>query len=129
MPTFNPTDHPHRRYNPLTDEWVLVSPHRTKRPWQGQVEKTLADARPAYDPGCYLCPGNERVGGHRNPIYDSTFVFDNDFAAILPDTPSTPVNTNPLMRMESLQGTSRVICFSQRHDLTLPQMPVRTYAG
>ena len=81
---FEPTEHPHRRRNALTGEWVLVSPHRTKRPWQGQVEKSPPDTRPSYDPGCYLCPGNARAGGKQNPAFTSTFVFDNDFAALLP---------------------------------------------
>ncbi len=79
--------HPHRRYNPLTAEWILVSPQRTQRPWQGQVENRPTEARPAYDPTCYLCPGNERAGGRHNPQYDGTFVFENDFAALLPTLP------------------------------------------
>ena len=79
------SDVPHRRYNPLTGEWVLVSPQRTQRPWQGQVERLVEEKRPVYDPHCYLCPGNERANGERNPPYRSTYVFTNDFSALLED--------------------------------------------
>lgn len=113
---------PHRRLNPLTGEWVLVSPHRTQRPWQGQVEKPAADKRQAYDPHCYLCPGNVRAHGARNPEYTSTFVFTNDFAALLPDTPAATIAEHPLLQARSVRGTSRVICFSPQHNLTLPEM-------
>ncbi|MCC7263537.1 MAG: UDP-glucose--hexose-1-phosphate uridylyltransferase [Candidatus Latescibacteria bacterium] len=117
---------PHRRYNPLTGEWVLVSPHRALRPWQGQVEPDQSAGPPAYDPGCYLCPGNGRAGGLRNPDYTSTYVFDNDFAALLPPAAGpVPVGLNtPLFRAEPEAGLCRVVCFSPRHDLTLPQLPL-----
>jgi UDPglucose--hexose-1-phosphate uridylyltransferase len=118
---------PHRRLNALTGEWLLVSPHRTQRPWQGQVESTPAEQRPAYDPGCYLCPGNERAGGLRNPNYENTFVFDNDYAALLPEAPALSLSRGvgdgpPLMAAESERGICRVVCFSPRHDLTLAGM-------
>jgi UDPglucose--hexose-1-phosphate uridylyltransferase len=113
---------PHRRYNPLTNEWVLVSPQRTQRPWLGQVEKLPLESLPAYDPNCYLCPGNPRAGGKHNPDYKHTFVFDNDFAALLPDIPTAEINQGGLLRAESERGICRVICFSPRHDLSLPQM-------
>lgn len=114
---------PHRRFNLLTREWVLVSPHRAKRPWLGQVEKTPAGALSAYDPACYLCPGNERAGGVRNPSYTGTFAFDNDFSALLPDLPSEAhADESPLLRSEPERGLCRVICFSPRHDLTLPEL-------
>jgi UDPglucose--hexose-1-phosphate uridylyltransferase len=126
---FNLSDHPHRRYNPLADEWVLVSPHRTKRPWQGQVESPAPEQRPRYDPQCYLCPGNPRAGGVTNPDYTSTFVFTNDFAALLPDTPPGSYERGAapgeaLLRAVSVRGTSRVVCFSPRHDLTMAEMDV-----
>ena len=128
MSPFDPTEHPHRRFNPLTNEYVLVSPHRMKRPWQGQVEKAPPDTRPAHDPNCYLCPGNGRAGGAQNPNYDSTFVFTNDFAALLPNMPPTG-EQHPLLQAQSVSGTSRVICFSPRHDLTLPEMDLDAIGG
>ena len=118
------TQHPHRRYNSLTREWVLVSPQRTDRPWQGQVEEETAESQPEYDPGCYLCPGNARAGGVRNPAYTSTFVFDNDFAALRPETPAGQLDQGGLIRAEAERGISRVVCFSPRHDLTLARMSV-----
>src|SRR5512138_3867884 len=120
-------DTPHRRLNPLTGEWVLVSPHRARRPWLGQVEKTPPENLPAYDPACYLCPGNSRAGGVKNPAYESTFVFYNDFAALLPDTaasqqdetkneaalsPSHSAAPSDLLITEPEPGICRVVCFS-----------------
>lgn len=113
---------PHRRYNPLTQEWVLVSPHRTQRPWQGQVEAAAAPAQPEYDPECYLCPGNARAGGVRNPNYTSTFVFDNDFAALKPGTPPDRFEQDGLLLAEGEPGICRVVCFSPKHNLTLANM-------
>jgi len=125
MAQFNMEDHPHRRLNALTGEWVLCSPHRAKRPWQGQVEKISEEKRPEYDPTCYLCPGNERVGGHLNPKYTEPFVFVNDFSALLKDTPEGGVNSEDgLFQSKSESGICKVICFSPRHDITIPEMEV-----
>ena len=115
---------PHRRLNALTGEWVLVSPHRTQRPWLGQVEAKAPDAQPEYDPECYLCPGNARAGGVRNPAYASTFVFENDFAALKPGTPVDRFDRDGLLVAESEPGICRVGCFSPRHDLTVSRMSV-----
>jgi UDPglucose--hexose-1-phosphate uridylyltransferase len=119
---FDPERHPHRRRNPLTGDWVLVSPHRTERPWLGQVEPTLPGARPAYDPTCYLCPGNRRAQGAVNPRYERTFAFDNDFSALLRDAPAQSEPSDSLFATEGVGGACRVLCFSPRHDLTLADM-------
>ena len=131
---------PHRRYNPLTQEWVLVSPQRARRPWLGQMEKAPQAVLPEYDRGCYLCPRNARAGGTRNPDYKSTFVFDNDFAALLPQS-DLAVHESKVGENENLflykpaSGICRVVCFSPRHDLTIPELSqyeveavVRTWA-
>ncbi|MCT1524496.1 UDP-glucose--hexose-1-phosphate uridylyltransferase [Sphingobacterium hotanense] len=122
-PTIN--ENPHKRLNLLTGEFVLVSPHRSKRPWQGQVEETSADQRPEYDPNCYLCPRNQRADGTLNPDYKDSFVFVNDFSALLPDTQSTFIDEDGLLIAETERGICKVIAFSPRHDLTLPEMEVQ----
>ena len=113
---------PHRRFNPLNGEWLLVSPHRTQRPWQGQVEEKSRETQPKYDPHCYLCPGSERAGGAVNPDYRDTFVFTNDYSALLPDTPQNSLAEDDLFTAKSERGVCRVVCFSPRHDLTLANM-------
>lgn len=115
-------DQPHRRYDPLRDEWVLVSPGRTQRPWVGAVEAANEQDRPPYDPACYLCPGNRRANGETNPGYTNTFVFTNDFAALRPESSDASFSSG-LLRADGVPGTSRVICFSPRHDLSLGDLP------
>lgn len=124
MNTIDFTEQPHKRLNVLTGEWILVSPHRTRRPWQGKTEAPAILQRPSYDPSCYLCPGNTRADGSTNPAYTSCYAFTNDYAALLRDTPPGSYNEKELLVAESQRGICRVICFSPRHDLTLPELTI-----
>lgn len=127
MRKFDSNEDPHRRYNPLINEWVLVSPHRSKRPWQGQNEKIADAALPQYDPSCYLCPGNVRANGMHNPDYKEAFVFGNDFAALKQDEidcESSQNQNSTFFRVQPERGISRVVCFSPNHNETLPEMSV-----
>jgi len=119
---FDANKQPHRRFNPLLREWILVSPHRTERPWQGQVESRAARSEVEYDPTCYMCPGNTRSTGNVNPRYETVFIFDNDFPALLPEGPRGSVRINNLLVAETETGICRVLCFSPKHHLTLARM-------
>lgn len=127
MKKFDIYEDPHRRFNPLINEWVLVSPHRAKRPWQGQKETVANDGRPEYDPECYLCPGNVRANGEVNPQYGGSFVFDNDFAALKQEEIEFDENNEmTFFKAKPERGISRVVCFSPKHNITLPEMDLST---
>ncbi|MCP4296167.1 MAG: UDP-glucose--hexose-1-phosphate uridylyltransferase [Proteobacteria bacterium] len=113
---------PHRRFNPLSGEWLLLSPHRSSRPWEGAMETEEKESRPSYSENCYLCPGNARANQIRNHSYQGTYVFDNDFPAMMPSNDHFSENEEGLFQMETVKGTSRVICYSERHDLTLAEL-------
>lgn len=124
MINFNNSEHPHRRYNPLLDEWILVSPHRAKRPWQGQNESLPEDNRPEHDKDCYLCAGNTRANGIKNPDYEDCYVFENDFSALLKQEVNYESSNSSLFQLKPERGINKVVCFSPKHNITLPEMEV-----
>jgi len=124
MEKFSTNEHSHRRYNPLLDEWILVSPHRAKRPWQGQRETINEEDRPEHDPNCYLCSGNVRSNGVKNDDYTDCYVFENDFSALLKEEVEFENDGNPLFQHKPERGINKVICFSAKHNLTLPEMEI-----
>lgn len=136
MKPFNANEHPHRRFNPLIQEWILVSPHRAKRPWQGQNETVLEDDLPEHDKSCYLCAGNTRANGQQNEEYTGCYVFGNDFAALLNEEVSFENDHQALFQLKPERGINKVVCFSPKHNLTLPELEIheikaiiQTWAG
>ena len=132
MTNFDRENNPHRRYNPLLDEWILVSPHRTQRPWQGQEETQTTSDNPEYIHDCYLCPDNKRANGKTNPNYTDCYVFENDFAALQSDLVSYNLKEeeeNSFFKLKPERGISKVVCFSPKHNLTLPEMSVTAIAA
>ena len=123
MESFKTNEHPHRRYNPLVDEWILVSPHRNKRPWQGQNEKVHEDNRPEHDANCYLCSRNVRSNGEKNPEYTDCYVFENDFSALLKDNVSFKNNNTSLFQLKPERGINKVVCFSPTHKVATKTQP------
>lgn len=125
MNKFDQNIHPHRRYNPLLDEWILVSPQRALRPWQGQTENVVEEQRSTHDENCYLCPGNKRSNGLQNEAYASTFVFENDFSALMKDPVDQIDSNSHFFQSKAERGINKVVCFSPNHALTLAEMSIQ----